>query len=786
MSTDKGLYYLDNQLKFKNLITNKSYNNSINTNYIDKLFIDRTECLWLCTYGGGVNFCDLNEKAFLIFKHNPESKNTLSGDHIRAVLEDNENKVWIGTNENGLSCYNFLTKKFTQYTTTSESIKLRSNEITSLAIDNAQNLWIGTSDGIDILSKNRDRLIKVPGSESFPTHIIDALAVDCFGNIWFGGAIDGVGCIYRNEKNVYHVKNIYQGVGLCILADPHLHELAVSSAKGLNRLIIDKSGNVLENYHYVVNKGSEASSLSSNYTYPIRKQNDSTFWIGTIGGGLDRLTLKGKTSFSIKWYGKKYGVFNDVETIELDQKGNLWMGGNGLERFNPPTSGITRFDKNDGLQGNSFKVGASFKGKDGKLYFGGIDGLNYFYPDSIKLNEISSAPQLTDFIINQNSRSESGYNSGDDLNTAIPFAKEIKLKHDQNYFMISFSSMHFANALKCLYKYKLEGFDKEWKFTDGRNPTASYTNLDYKNYNFLVEATNGDGVWSKTRAKLSLIISPPWWDSGTAKGIYILCFLSGLIGIYVYQGRFYRLKGEIVLKDVEQKKQEEIHHHKEELFQQQLQFFTNVSHEFRTPLTLIMGPLESLIKNKDNSELRQSYSLMHRNAKRLVNLIAELMNFRKVSDSVIKLSVEDVPIFSFIDETADEFRELAASKKINFILKNSYGDSSNWFDLHIVEKILFNLLNNSFKYTREDGTVILEVFFDFNEFTPLYETSFRLLNDYRAEKYVYFRVADTGIGISQESISQIFDRFYKISNSHLGSGVGLALVKSLTILHKGD
>ncbi|QEC78894.1 hybrid sensor histidine kinase/response regulator transcription factor [Mucilaginibacter ginsenosidivorax] len=787
VSTDKGLFYLNRDLSLKNLITNKSYTNSINTNYIDKLFIDRTDCLWLCTYGGGVNFCDLNGKAFLTFKHNPESTNTLSGDHIRAVLEDSTGKVWIGTNESGLNGYDLPTKKFTQYAATNGAIKLRSNEITSLALDKAQNLWVGTNNGIDVLSKARDRILHLPGSEKFPTHIIDALSVDCFGNIWFGGAVDGFGCIYRDDRGFYHVRNLYQGIGLCILADDHLPQLTVSSAKGLNRLIIDKTGTVLEKYQYEVKNDDRLHSLSSNYTYPIRKQNDSTYWIGTIGGGLNRITLKGRNLFSIRWYGKSSGVFNDVEAIELDNKGNIWMGGNGLEKFNPATSDLTRFDKNDGLQGNSFKVGASFKGKDGRLYFGGIDGLNYFYPDSIKLNRIHPSPQLTDIVINRNFTNEAGYNPDNDLNTTVTFAKEITLDHDQNYFAISFSSMHFANALKCSYRYKLDGFDNEWRYTDGKNPTASYTNLDYKKYNFVVEATNSDGIWGKSAASLLIMISPPWWETGIAKAVYFLCFLSGLIGIYVYQGRFYRLKSEIALSDAERKNQEQIHHHKEEFFQQQLQFFTNISHEFRTPLTLIMGPLENLINKNDHSELRQSYNLMYRNAKRLVNLIAELMNFRKVAESVIRLHVENIPISRFINETAEEFRELATNKKINFIVKNAVAeDTSNWLDLHIIEKILFNLLNNSFKYTPEGGEVTLEIFFDLQYFEPLYSTSFSLLSEYRAEKYVFFRIADNGIGISEESISQIFDRFYKISGSHLGSGVGLALVKSLTLLHKGD
>ncbi|WP_413671048.1 response regulator [Mucilaginibacter sp. Mucisp86] len=784
--TEKGLYYLDNELNLKSITTSKSYSGSINTNYLSKVFIDRTECLWLCTYGGGVDFCDLNKKAFYTFKHNPEDKNSLSGDHIRSLLEDGKNRIYIGTHENGLNSYNFLTKKFIEYNTTTSPIKLKSNEVTSLVLDKDQNLWIGTSNGIDVLNKNRTQILKFAGQEKFPSHIIDALSVDCFGNIWFGGLDDGFGCIYRDNRNRYHVKSLRAGIGLCILADSHQPVLTVSSAKGLNRFIIDKNGNILKNYHYSIGNGSAAASLSSNYTYPIKKGDDSTYWIGTIGGGLDRLRLGANNRATIKWYGRKQGVFNDVETIELDAKGNLWMGGNGLEKFSHLSSSITKFDKNDGLQGTSFKVGASLKGKDGRLYFGGIDGLNYFYPDSITKNKIPATPAITDFIINDNSSIASRQNQENALSTAITKIKEIRLRHDQNYFIISFSSLHYANALKCRYRYRLEGFDNEWKYTDGRNPSATYANLDYKDYRFVVQGTNNDGIWGRTEAVLFIDVAPPWWYSGIAKFVYILLIFSVLIAIYVYQRRFYRLENEIALKNIEQRNQEEIHRHKEELFQQQVQFFTNISHEFRTPLTLIMGPLERMIKYHDGSELSQSYSLMYRNAKRLVNLISELMNFRKVADSMIKLTVEKISVAHFVKETSDEFRELAIKKRIDFVVKDTVDDVSNWFDPPIVEKILFNLLNNAFKYTQEGGTVTLEVFHDFDSFEPLYKKGFQILNEYRANRYIFFRIADTGVGISEDSIELIFDRFYRVSNTQLGSGVGLALVKSLTVLHKGD
>jgi len=352
--------------------------------------------------------------------------------------------------------------------------------------------------------------------------------------------------------------------------------------------------------------------------------------------------------------------------------------------------------------------------------------------------------------------------------------------------------MHFANPLKCRYRYKLIGFDKDWKYTDGKKPGAAYSNLDYSSYKFVVEATNDDEIWSKTQAETYIVITPPWWKSGLAELIYILLFASGLAGIYIYQARWYGLKSRIAVNAVSEKKREEMHKHKEELYQQQLMFFTNISHEFRTPLTLILGPLERLIGQNKNTALDSVYQLMFKNAKRLINLISELMNFKKVADSKIKLQVQPLNIHQFCQDIASDFQNLAIGKDIDFKMTDHTGQNTSvaltgLFDLQILEKILFNLLNNSFKFTNPGGKICFDIFFDIDSFKPAFENQFQLLNEnYRAKKYIYLRVCDSGIGIASDSLTKIFDMYYRISSNQLGSGVGLALVKSLTQLHKGD
>ena len=773
LNLGSSLVCLDSHFIPLQTITDSAHN-GLHGNTITRIYIDRSQCLWVCTFGSGVNYCDLNQKRFYTIQYDAGAPHGLSGNYIRSILDENGQYLWIGTTYNGLNRYDFATQKCTHFNTTGSPVKLQSYDAASLLLDRDRNLWIGSDAGIQILRPDRKVFWNPPGSEDFPKHIIDMMAQDCYGNIWFGDHGHPFGVIWRDKTQRFHVR--YYGEGYFILSDPIKPILFVSSTHGLKRLIVDKEGNILETDDYQAT--GKPNTLSSSYTYPVCKKDDSTYWIGTIGGGLDRLILHKDASPTITTYAQDAGVFTDVEALEIDDAGNIWMGGNGLQYLNPATGQLIRYDKNDGLQGNSFKVNASYKGSDGRLYFGGINGLNYFNPADIKPNPIPARPVLTDLLINNKSPQYGEPDSaGVILNGVLGYTPELRLNYLENNFVLFFSAMHYANPLRCQYRYKLVGYDKDWKYTDGRNPSAAYSNLDYSRYTFVVEATNNDGIWSAAQATLSIVVSPPWWKSLPAKMAYTALFIAGLLWLYIYQARWYRLKRELALREVNEKH-----------YQQQLQFFTNISHEFRTPLTLILGPLEGLMKENDSPAHAGAYQLMFRNVKRLINLINELMNFKKVSDSAIKLQVRPLVIGSFCKGVYHEFENLAVGKNIRFTMLDQTADSpSNYFDAQVLEKILFNLLNNAFKYTNEGGEVIFRIFLDLEAFKPSFGTEFNLRNEqYQAGKYIYFLIADTGIGISKESIGDIFDRYYRISKDHLGSGVGLALVKSLTQLHKGN
>lgn len=782
-----SLLQLNSELRLVQVMSSKNHQQALNSNALAKIFIDRSQCLWICAFGGGVNYFDLNEKPFYTLQHIPGDGQSISGSYIRSVLANGDD-LWLGTTDNGLNRYNLKTHALSHYNSYNTPVRVKNDVITALTVDHQQNLWIGSNSGIEIFDVKHQQIIRPQGAESFPKYVIDVLTTDRFGNIWFGNHTDRFGVINRDEKGVYHTK--YYGEGFFILADTAKPQLMISSTHGLKRLIVDKEGNILSQFTYRAT--GKPNSLSSDYTYPIVKQNDSTYWVGTIGGGLNRLILKGNNAYSISTFGSRYGIFNDVESMELDNAGNIWMGGNGLERFNPVTHTLIRYDKNDGLQSNSFKVGSSCKGQDGRLFFGGINGLNYFYPDQVRENTVAATPLITDILINnQHPVIQHNQQADNQISQSVTYCNKLKINYLQNNFVIFFSAMHFANPLKCKYRYQLTGFDSDWRYTDGKNPSAAYNNIDYTNYTFEVQASNDDGIWSKSTAVLNIVVTPPWWKSTVAKVFYVLLLLSILIGIYLYQARWYKLKRDIEVGKVNEKKREEIHRQREELHQQQLVFFTNISHEFRTPLTLIVGPLEHLIHENKDIHLDSSYQLILRNAKRLMNLIAELMNFKKVADSVVRLQVRPLDIYQFCTDLYTDFENIALNKDIKYRLINNTGIDqkgalTGWFDVQVLEKILFNLLNNSFKYTENNGEVTFELFFDLENFKPSFPNEFKLLNTYRADKYLYIRIADTGIGISADSIGNIFERYYRISSNHIGSGVGLALVKSLAQLHKGD
>lgn len=778
---------------------------ALTSKHINQLFIDYSNCLWISTFGGGVNYIDLNQKEFHLLQYNPlVAKSKLSGNYVRALLEDEKGNVWIGTRENGLNYYDFETESYQHFKFQPEQANgLKSDNLRALAFDDQNRLWIGTNDrGINIYDPKTGRfeyLEHLPSEHnSLTNNTIFAIAKDKFGQMWAGSWKNGLNRIVNKGNGQYEIEQIiWKGHSKAtthtvssdrisfIYADEVYPEIFVGTSNGLDRIFLKEDGTIDQVIYYSGGDGKE-QSLSSNFIWPIKRVDDTTLWVGTIGGGLNKLVLsQNPGGYTAQHFSIEEGAPSaDIESLLMDEKGRIWMGTKGISMFDPQTNTFRNFDANDGLQSNSFKIGAAYKGKSGRLYFGGTRGINFFYPDSIKLNEQKPKVVLTDLIVNNSSvKLGEKKHKWTILSNSINESKQIRLSHLENNFSITFASLYYANPGKCKYRYKLEGYDEDWIYTDANDRKATYSNLNFDNYVFKVSASNGDGIWSDETTQLKVAVIAPWWRTNIAYVLYGLLFLAVLSGIYYALIHWYKLKQKLEITLLEERQMEEIH-------QMRLQFFTNISHDFKTPLTLILNPLESLLNNKiGERKAKRYYHLMHNNAKRLLNLVNELMDFRKVERGAYRLHINQQDLAQTASQVMENFQEHATSKDIHLSFQSYLKDKQCFLDQNIFEKTLINLLGNALKNTQPSGNVQVKLYCHIDQFSPSFNNSFNIKSEYHAEAYTWLHVIDNGSGISKDSLPLIFDRYFtenKGDSTNIGSGVGLALVKSLVLLHKGE
>ncbi|PHN02114.1 hybrid sensor histidine kinase/response regulator transcription factor [Flavilitoribacter nigricans] len=806
IGTASGLIqYIPERGSFKTYSSSYPINRyALTSKHTNNLFVDFSGCLWVCTFGGGINYLDLNQKQFYLLQHDPAREgNTLSGNYIRAILEDPQGNVWIGTREEGLNHYNFATQEYTVYLHDPNApTSLSSNDIRSLAYDDRQRLWVGTAKGgINILDRQSGtfhQLVQQNDSlHSLTNNTIFSLARDKYGQMWAGSWQNGLNRIrYRNADD-YTVEQILPPGNpnapyyvsshriSFIYADDIYPEVFIGTDKGLDRIFLKADGSVDRIVHYL-GKDRQEGGLNSNFIWPIERINENTLWVGTIGGGLNKIILSpDNATYTAEHFSLEEGAPSaDIESLLRDQRGRIWMGTKGIALFDPETKNFRNFDINDGLQSNSFKIGASHKGASGRFYFGGTRGVNYFYPDSIRLNEQKPKVVLTDLIINNTSvRLGEQKNKWVILEKSINESEQIELSHLENNLSISFAALHYANPGKCRYRYKLEGFDDDWIYTDARNRKATYSNLDYDHYTFQVSASNGDGIWSDEITSLAISVHAPWWQTGLAYFFYALFFLGSLGAIYYALIRWYKLKQAYEISLLEEKQTKELHN-------MRLQFFTNISHDFKTPLTLILNPLENLLHGQvGERKARRYFHLMHNNAKRLLHLVNELMDFRKVETGAYRLAVKRSDLESSVQEVMDNFDEHALTKDIKFVFQSRLEQADCYFDRSVLEKILINLLGNAFKNTPPSGTVSVSLYDRYEHFHPEYAHSYKIKSEYRSDAYCWVHIKDNGSGIAKDDLPLIFDRYFSRGQEgqpESGSGIGLALVKSLVLLHKGE
>lgn len=769
---------------------------SLSTNFLSTLYVDRNNNLWVGTWGGGVNFMSSNEPFFKLIKYTPESKFTLIDQFVKAVEKDKDGTLWILTQKGGLNHYDINKGLIKAYDFSDTPIANKVYKDLTIMPDN-ENLLIGTIEGLIVFNKRTGRSKFVIGQYDGAilkkiTHIY-SLDIDNYGNIWAGTWDAGLICL-KPTNGSFTIQHFFSNASSKIklssnlvshvLCDKQKNEVLICTDNGLNRILLDNKGLAYKNIIYKSDE-SNPNSLSSDFISVIDKQNDSIYWLGTLGGGLNKFTITNKSgNYKAESLLKKDGLQSDnVEIVLVDGDGNVWFSVNGISKLDTKTGSLSYYDYRDGLQGNSFKIGAGYKDNEGVLYFGGIYGLNYFNPQEIKSSENKSELIFTDLFIHSNL-----IEPNDESNNHIILEKTLnetevlELRYDENDFAISFSALNYWTSSRIKYRYRMVGLNKEWLTIGGTQNKVFYSNLDYNDYTFQIQVSSDGGkTWNENTKSLEITVMPPWWLSIYAKLIYFAILVFIIVTLFRFYNREMEMKHELEIKDIEEKNMEDNH-------QLKLQFFMNISHEFKTPLTLILSSIERLSTLAETDEMRKDFfDTISRNANKMLTLITELMDFRKtdIKKDVMHLSREDIK--NYIYQICNEFNTWASKKNMT-ITQNLQSVEMN-FDREKVAKIVTNLLSNAIKYSNEGSKVEIELSKGYlKDIVCKYDTKHTEGNMEQQTECCFITVRDAGIGITKESIGQIYDRFFQIESKtsmHLGSGIGLAVAKNMALSHKG-
>lgn len=745
IGAESGVYIMNPQTKsVVNLrhIYNDPY--SISDNAIHSMCQDREGGIWLGTFFGGVNYFSENYSQFEKF-YPLESSNTISGKSISEFCEDNNGNIWIGTEDAGLNLYNPADGTFRHgfipannihalffngdelwagtfsdglyrintksgavrfYKGSQSGQSLGSNDIYSIYKDYAGEIWIGTMTGLYKYNAASDSFSRIQ-PERIKSQVND-IAQDYKGLLWFATIGDGVFCYDKYEKQWKHYPNV-----------------------------------------------SGSDDAAGKFAVCILQDSRNRLWIGTEGSGIVQYDRE-DDSF-IRVYTTSDGLPNDViYRLVEDNRGEIWGSTNkGLFKLDTRTDGITVYTHANGLLGDQFNYKSGMRSANGKLYFGGVKGFISFFPDLLRPNDIVP-PVIINSLQIYNREVEIG-GKRSPLSTSVTHTENIELPYSASIFSIGFSVLSYVSPGGNRYAYKLEGWDKEWVYGGNDPHRVSYSNLRPGEYVFRVKASNSDGLWNEAGAVLNIKILPPFYRTVWAYMAYaLLVVIVVLTSIKIYLRKIEK-RNLILQREFEDNKEKELYNAK-------FEFFTNVTHEIRTPLSLIKGPLDEVMKHiEKNNPNWENLSITQRNANRLLKLVNQLLDFRKAESKVLSASFVRTDIVDIIKETAGRFIPSASIKGINFALKVSVEHFEADIDVEIFTKILSNIFNNALKHAGSYVEAELKV-----------DTDIFIIS-----------VSNDGASILPEYGEKIFEPFFKIDNTRKGSGLGLPFARSLVELHHG-
>jgi len=749
----------------------------ISAKALTSLYIDQEGICWIGTYRAGINKYDKDLNLFNLVKSNPFDQFGLPGSIVSSFAETENGNVYVGTDDGGLCRFDIKTNSFSQVEIRSR-LQNSKNRLVVLALATTRNkqLLVGTfSDGLFIMNTTTGKyqqLVKGNGTDDLNSNDIFCIKEDRQGNRWIGTNGDGINVLNKDNKVIVRytlnpkapndVKMPANGYIRDIVEDRH-GDFWIATFGGGVIFFEPISGK----FTVYTNANSK---LPNDKVVSILEDRHGDMWMGTIGEGLGLLNKKTHQFTAIS---ESNGLQNNtVCKILEDQKGIIWISTNkGLSSIDPGTKKINNYSYHNGIQRSNFVSRSGVKTSNGYLFFGGLEGFNYFNPENLKKNNIAPTVLITDLKISNKSvlSSEDG-----PIKENISIAKRIDLNYKQN-FALSFVGLNYTTPDQNNYAYKLEGFDKDWNYV-GVSNTAAYTNLDPGEYVFYVKASNSNGVWDTRATSVKIYVHPPFWRTVYAYTLYVLLVI-GLL-IYIRYKGIQKIKRKYLLEQAkfhaeqERKEAERMH----ELDQLKLKFLTNLSHEFRTPISLILGPVDNLLLQEKKEPLQVQLNMIKRNGKRLLNLVNQLLDFRKMEEQELKLLTKKGELISFIKDVFDSFLDLSERKKIEFVFTTSIEKFYTDFDHDKIERILFNLLSNAFKFTLEGGIIN----FDIEKESGSSDSTIT---------WISIRVKDSGIGIPDDKKEAIFERFFQNATAasilNQGSGIGLSITKEFVKMHGG-
>lgn len=713
--------------------------------FVYPIYKDREGGLWIGTYYGGINYASPNRNYFTGYTYN-KYENSVSGNVISAFCEDASGNLWIGTDDGGLNHFNTKTERFTSYKPETRKNSLSFHNVHALCID-GNNLWIGTyTGGLNVMNLNTKHFTHyysdLSDSTTLSSNSIYALYKDTRSNMWIG-TMAGVD-LYNRQTNSFRRMRVHNEITIDILQVGQTIWFA-TSGDGAFSYNLDTD----EWKHYRFDANNYSSIISNNVLCLCLDDNDQ-LWIGT-NSGLCKYNAK-EDGFTLVDTGFQnnaiYKIFSD--------DGQLWLTTTeGLVSYDPVLNRHRLFTKDDGLTSEQFTMNSGIKTSTGKIYVGTTNGFNAFYPKQMVVNRNIPQIAITDFQLFNVSVDMKDYFSYDEHGSAT-----IVLPYNKNSFGFDFTALSFFAPEKNEYSFRLQGFDRYWNYV-GKKRKATYTNIPPGEYHFQVKASNNDGIWNNDGISVKLFITPPFWQTRWFTLFYVLMAVAVLFRAYLYIKKRNERKNNARIAQIKNEQEKEAYNSK-------INFFTTIAHEIRTPVSLIIGPLEQIIHNTPHlsEKAKDDLNIINRNSQRLLDLVNQLLDFRKIEQGTLLLSFSNQNIHELLMNVYIRFRSYVENRKMQLTFTSQSETLVAKVDVENLTKAVSNLLNNASKFAKGK----IELFLLVEPGNGVFK----------------IMVRDDGCGIAKEAQEHIFKPFYQAPGTKAsGTGLGLYLVRSIVDASQG-